>query len=604
MSKKYDFGGYATKFGVMCSDGRIIDPEAFRDCDGDTVPIVYQHVHNDIDGVLGHGDLEIRDDGVYIHGKFNSTAEGNKARELVQCGDLNSLSIFANQLVQRGSTVMHGVIREVSLVLAGANPEARIDNLAIAHADGTYDELDDEAVINFDLGLDYLAHADDGDDDSESGGGEKTIKEIFDTLTDEQKEVVNLIVGQIIAEYEGDDDEEESDEEVAQSDIEEGFMKKNVFSAMATDGPTMSHDAFVSLMDRTKALNSFKKAFAELGKTQQEAFLAHAGETYEHNGITYPVKSYGISNIGLLFPDAHELNDRPEWIKRDTSWVAGALAGMRHVPYSRIKTSTADITPDEARARGYITGDRKESEVFRVMYRTTNPTTVYKKQEFDRDDVLDTADPGFIGWIQSEMDFMIREEIARACLVGDGRSPSSRDHIDDECIRPIWTDDDVYTMKCEVNTNASTTAIMEAMLRAQEDYEGSGNLTFFTTKTFLNDMLLVKDLNQHRLYNTIAEVANAIGVDHIVTVPILKGLTRTITPTTGDPYTANLLGIIVDLRDYAVGTDRGGQLTSFEDFDIDYNKQKYLLETRMSGCLTKYHSAIAVETSAVSQEGL
>ena len=589
MPKKYDFGGYATKFGVKCTDGRIINREAFENCNGITVPIVYQHVHDRLENVVGHGDLELRQDGMYVYGKINETPSGKLVKTMIENGDLDSLSIYANQLIQNGPNVTHGVIREVSVVLAGANPQAKIDDVAIAHADGSYDELEGEVVIQGFGNLDFLEHADD-DEDSD----EETIKDVYNTLNDKQKQVVQLILGSVIEEYENNDDDEEAEDEVAQSDIEEdNTMKKNVFAGVDDNTPSVSQADMQNLMTSARSLGSFRAAFNALDENQRNAFLRHDATTYQvplaNEVRTFTEKAYGVSNIGLLFPDARDVNNPPEWIKRDTEWVAGVLNGVRHTPFSHIRTSFADITADEARAKGYITGHRKTEEVFSVLRRDTTATTVYKKQKFDRDDIVDITDFDIIRWVQGEMRIMLDEEIARAILIGDGRSVSSEDKINEGNIRPIWTDDDLYTMKFDVSPT-NMLDVIDEFTYALEDYEGSGNLTLYTTKSILNDMLLVRDLNQHRIYNGVSELANAIGVNRIVTVPVLKNVHREVS---GSPK--YLYGLMVDLRDYTVGTNKGGEITSFQDFDIDYNQQKFLIETRMSGALTRVRSAVVLE---------
>lgn len=592
MPKKYDFGGYATKFGVKCTDGRIINREAFDDCNGVTVPLVYQHVHDQIENVIGHADLEVRDDGVYAYGKLNETPSGQLMHTMINNGDLDSLSIYANQLIQNGPNVTHGVIREVSVVLAGANPKAKIDNLALAHADGSYDEYEDEAIFSHFATLDYIEHADDDsndDSDDEQSDDSETVEDIYNSMNEKQKRVVEIMLGSVIMEYENGSDE---DDDVAQSGIEEDTdMKKNAFTGVDDDTPAISQADVQNLMTSARSLGSFRAAFDALDDSQRNAFLRH--DTYQVPQAgevrTFTTKNYGISNIGLLFPDAHELNNPPEWIKRDTEWVAGVLAGVRHSPFSHIRTSFADITEDDARAKGYITGHKKKEEVFSVLRRDTTATTIYKKQKFDRDDIVDITDFDVIRWVQGEMRLMLNEEIARAILIGDGRSVASEDKINEQNIRPVWTDDDLYTMKFDVDATNMLDMIDE-FTYALEDYEGSGNLTLFTTKAILNDMLLVRDTNKHRIYNGISELANAIGVNRIVTVPVLKNVSREVSGSTKYLY-----GLMVDLRDYTVGTNKGGEITSFQDFDIDYNQQKFLIETRMSGALTRVRSAVVLE---------
>lgn len=570
---EFDFGGYATKAGLKCSDGRVIRPEAFKDQDGARVPLVWNHAHNDPGNVLGHGVLECRDDGMYVYGKFNDSEAGKNAKILIQSGDINSLSIYANDLVQKGFDVCHGVIREVSLVLAGANPGALIDNVSVSHGYSSFDE--EEAVIYTGLPLedsDSLAHADEDDEeeDDEDDGDGKTVGEVFNSMTDEQKNAVYYVVGSLLAE----------DASVSHSGIEEGDdteMKKNVFDGSATqkETPTLTHAQFTEIMEDAKKIGSFKASF-----------LAHA-------------QTYGIENIDLLFPDAKNVTNPPDWIKRDTEWVAGVLNGCRHSPFSRIKSMAADITAEEARARGYIKGNMKKEEVFKLLKRVTGPTTIYKKQKLDRDDIIDITDLNVVAWIRGEMRMMLDEELARAIMIGDGRDAGSEDKINEDCIRPIWKEADLYAPKLQIPADATLEAQMEAVLRAMDDYEGSGSPTLYTYQGKVTDWRLQRDKIGRLLYESDSAVANAMGVDRISKIPLLKDQIR----TTEDGKKYRLIGIIVNLRDYTIGADRGGQVTAFDDFDIDYNQYKYLLETRCSGCLTHPKSALIVEQEVTSVAG-
>ena len=555
----YDFGGWATRNNLKCSDGRVIMKDAFKSNDGQKVPLVWNHQHNDVNEVLGHAMLENRDEGVYAYCKLNDTDAGNTAKLLVKHGDVDALSIYANQLKQNMNNVLHGNIREVSLVLAGANPGAYIDSI-IMHGE----ESDEEAIIYTGEELE-LSHADEPEQKkeepkmAEEPAKEKTVGEVFDTFTEEQKNVVYAMIGQALESKGGSDeiDEEESD------------MKHNVFDQDTQQENTLSHDAMETILNDGKRYGSLK-----------ESFLAHAGD-------------YGIDNIDYLFPEAKSLNNTPEFIQRDMGWVNTVMNGVHHTPFSRIKSVFADITEDEARARGYMKGKLKKEEVFSLLKRTTTPTTIYKKQKLDRDDVIDITDFDVVAWLKSEMRMMLNEEIARAILIGDGRLSSSDDKINETNIRPIYNDAELYTIQAKVTVASTATdddkakAVIKAAVKARKDYKGSGNPTFFTTEDFLTDALLLEDTLGHRMYKTAAEVASAMRVSNIVTVPVMEGQKGV---GNGD-----LIGIIVNLNDYNVGADKGGAVNMFDDFDIDYNQQKYLIETRCSGALTKPKSAIAIE---------
>ena len=573
MSTKYDFSGYVTKNNLRCSDGRTIIKDAFKDNDGTRVPLVYMHDHSSIDAVIGHADLENRSDGVYGYCYLNNTPQADTARELVANGDIDSMSIYANQLVSQGANVVHGSIKEVSLVLAGANPGAKIDSISIAHADGSLTDLEDEAVIT--IGGGTIEHSDtvdknDEEDNmsaNENSNDDPTIAEVFDTLSEVQKAAVYAIIGELM----NDKDDDEAEHADFYDDGDE-LMHTNVFDNDGTYGATLSHDAFNVIMDDAKRMGSLK-----------DSFIAHSGD-------------YGIDDIDILFPDARNITETPTFIKRRTEWVAGVLDSAKHSPFSRIKTTMADITEDEARAKGYIKGNKKKEEVFKLLKRVTTPTTIYKKQKLDRDDITDITDLNVVAWMKAEMRLMLDEEIARAMLVGDGRDSSSEDKINEESIRPIWTDDDLFTMKLCLENTATTEEVMESILRAMDDYEGTGLPTMYTTQTHLTDMLLLKDKIGRRLYTTVDDVAKALGVGKIVAVPVLKGLQRSYTPSgESSEITVDLYGVIVNLADYTVGADKGGEISMFDDFDIDYNQYKYLLETRCSGCLTLPKSALAVE---------
>lgn len=563
---EYDFSGYASRANVKCSDGRTIKPNAFAHQDGERVPLMWQHLHNDPGNVLGHAVLENRKDGVYAYGKFNNSQMAQDAKEALVHGDIVSMSIFANHLQESGSQVSHGDIKEVSLVIAGANPGAMIDNLVVQHSDGSEEMLDGEAIIYSGVGIDYLSHAEEDDDD------DKTVQDVVDTMNEEQKNVMYALIAAALEEAAGGENEE-----MEQSDTKDGgnAMNYNVFEQdaqkQAPAQKTLTHDELSAILSSAQECGSLKKAV-----------LQHAA-------------TYGIENIESLFPEAKNLNNPPEWVKRKTEWVGSVINGARHSPFSRIKTATADITADEARARGYIKGNRKVEEVFPVMHRVTTPTTIYKKQKLDREDIIDITDFDVVNWIRGEMRMMLDEEIARAVLLGDGRpvmkdGQPNPDKIDEEHIRPIWKEDEFYAPKVQVAADHGPMEIMEDILRAMDEYEGTGTPTLFTTQSFMTDMLLVKDSLGRRYYNSEAEVLSFLGVSNVVKVPLMKGITR---EDGGKTYA--LKAILVNMGDYVIGADKGGEITSFDDFDIDYNQYKYLLETRISGCLIHPKSAVIVE---------
>ena len=554
----YDFCGWATKNDLQCSDGRVIRRDAFKHNDGQKVPLVWNHDHTDPYRVIGHALLENRDEGVYAYGYFNDTDLGNTAKLYVQHGDINQLSIYANQLKQQGPNVMHGNIREVSLVLAGANPGAYIESV-ISHGE----ESDEEAVIftGEDICLYHSSEkAEESKEEKEMAKNEKTVKEIVDSMTEEQKKVMYAIIGQLFEEIDKSDEESEGGAEE---------MKHNVFDQDEKQENTLSHAAMETIIGDAKRFGSMK-----------ESFLAHA-------------EDYGIENIDYLFPEAKSMNTPPDFIKRETGWVSTVMGAVHHTPFSRIKSMFADITADEARAKGYIKGNLKKEEVFSLLKRTTTPTTIYKKQKMDRDDVVDITDFDVIAWLKSEMRMMLDEEIARAILVGDGRLASSDDKINEQNIRPIWKDEDLYTIKSLVTVPSGgnlAEEFIDQSVRAMKDYKGSGSPVAFMTEEMLTECLLLKDTNKHRLYKNAEEVATAMRVSSIVTVPVMEGLTRT-----SGSDTLELKALIVNLNDYNVGADKGGAINMFDDFDIDYNQQKYLIETRCSGALIKPYSAIALE---------
>lgn len=586
---KFDFSGWATRANLKCSDGRVILKDAFKHNDGQTVPLVWNHQHSDPNEVLGHALLENREDGVYAYCKFNETESGRTAKLLVQHGDVSALSIYANQLKQQGSHVLHGAIREVSLVLAGANPGAFIDSI-IKHGE----ESEEEAIIytgeNISL---YHAETDSKEEkpkmeETKTEGkketkpeSEETLQDVFDTLNEKQKTAVYAIVGQALEEGADEEDDSEGGNE---------DMKHNVFDTEENQENVISHADIQAAIADAKRYGSMR-----------ESFLAHSIETTAGEEQTYGIK--GADD--WLFPDARNLNTPPEFIKRDMGWVSKVMRGTSHTPFSRIKSMFADITEDEARAKGYIKGKYKKEEVFSLLKRTTTPTTIYKKQKMDRDDIVDITDFDVITWLKSEMRMMLDEEIARAILVSDGRTSSSDDKINELNIRPIWTDDDLFTIKVGVSVDANATsddkakAMIRASVKSRKNYKGSGNPVLFTTEDWLTDCLLLEDGVGRIIYDSVDKLKSALRVSDIITVPVMEGLTR----TDSEGKTRTLIGIIVNLKDYNVGADKGGAVNMFDDFDIDYNAQKYLIETRCSGALIKPFSAIAlelIENSSVS----
>lgn len=576
MVRDYDFSGWATRANLRCSDGRVILPGAFADQDGMKVPLVWNHEHNSNENVLGHAILENRDEGVYAYCKFNETESGQNAKLLVKHGDVTALSIYANKLKQKGSHVVHGAIRELSLVLAGANPGAFIDSV-ICHDDGE----DEEAIIySGKYGEEdfLLAHADNSDEEDEDmakdeakktaneDGDEETIADVLKTFNEKQKTVMYALIGKALEDKGGDNNDEE-----------DSNMKHNVFDSDETQEDVLTHSEMSAIFSDAKR------------GTLRDAVLAH-----------------GIEHINYLFPDAKSVDATPQFIQRDTGWVNKFLGGVHHTPFSRIKSMFADITEDEARAKGYIKGNLKKEEVFSLLKRSTDPITVYKKQKMDRDDVIDIVDFDVVAWIKSEMRMMLNEELARAGLVGDGRLPSSDDKIDESRIRPIWKDSDLFTIKHTVelteadDADTRAKAFIRAAVKSRKEYKGSGNPTLYTTEDLLTDCLLLEDRTGRRIYDNVSTLATAMRVKEIVTVPVMEGLSRE-----DKGKTLNLMGIIVNPNDYNIGADKGGAVNMFDDFDIDYNAQKYLIETRCSGALTKPYSAIALEeyVSAAATDG-
>ena len=551
-----DFDGWATVAGIKCSDGRVISHHAFEQNDGAVVPLVWQHGHDNVTNVLGHAQLEKKAEGVYAYGFFNGSQQAEHARELIEHGDVTAMSIFANNLKQDGNVVKHGNIVEVSLVLKGANPKATIENVTMAHSDGEgY-----SAIIKMgdgDVSHEDFEGSEESDSEDESSDEDKTIGEVLSTLTEEQLEAVNYLIAAAI-------DGESEDSEETNEETEED-MKHNVFEGDKTPENALSHAAFAELVETAKRNN-----------TTLLDELKHA--------------DYGIENIGYLFPDAKSITDEPITLDRDQSWVSVVMNGTKHSPFARIKSVLADIRDDKARAKGYAKkAQKKTEEVIKLLTRTTSPTTIYKKQKLDRDDIVDITDFNVVSWLKNEMKGKLNEEIARAVLVGDGRQITDPDRVDDEAIRPILKENDLYAIHKSLESNTTDETLVDDIVLASAELEGSGAPTLFIAKKRLVKMLLLKDKNGRRLYETEASLAGALGVSKIVTVPQFEGLEHEIKGVNHE-----LLAIVVDLRDYTIGSNAGAELGMAESFDIDFNQYKYLMETRLSGSLTTPYSALTI----------
>lgn len=584
-----DFSGWATRNDLKCSDGRVIRRDAFKHDDGIKVPLVWNHQHNDPRNVLGHAWLENRPEGVYTYGFFNDSESGEIGKILVKHGDICALSIYANQLQQRGCDVLHGEIREVSLVHAGANPGAFIDSM-LKHGE----DSDDEAIIYTGMPL-YLSHSDadkqeDKADDGEKketsekkdepekktdSDEEKTVADVINSMTEEQKNVMYAMIGQAM------DDQGESDPESEDNNDDDSKGGTN----------TMKHNVF----DKDDRQKENVLVHSDGSEVSSEEISTIFGDIKRYGSLKDSVLAHGIDNVDYLFPDAQTLANTPEFIQRDTGWVKKVISGVHHTPFSRIKSIFADITEDDARAKGYFKGKLKKEEVFGLLKRTTTPTTVYKKQKMDRDDVVDITDFDVVAWLKSEMRMMLDEELARAYLIGDGRLASSDDKINEQNIRPILKDEELYTIQATVSVQSSATEddkareFIRTAIKARKNYKGSGQPTLYTTEDILTDCLLLTDTTGRDLYTDVAQLAKKLRVKEIVTVPVMEGV--------NGKNGGALMGIIVNLADYNVGADRGGAVNMFDDFDIDYNQQKYLIETRCSGALIKPYSAIALELS-------
>ena len=587
----YDCSGWATKANTKCYDGLTIAEDAFKGCSGQTVPMVYNHDHSSLDNIIGHALLENRKGGVYAYAKFNDTPTGKTAKKCVENGDLNAFSIWANGLQKTGQVVKHGVIRELSLVLAGCNPGALIQEVVKHSADNVDDEgceafiFNDPGSLSLEHGMDpegnpleeaVLAHSDDNKEDgkmAEETNG-KTLEEVYNSMTDEQKECCHALVGLALEEQDGDGGEDDEEDE---SD-----MKHNVFDKDAGKQTVLKHsiDDINSIIKGAKTSGTLKAAFENAGVEQ--------GEIDE--------LSHGIDNIDWLFPEDRLLDTTPRIIDKPDDWVSVVMGGVKHIPFSRFKSMFADMTPEDARAKGYVKGNYKIEEVFGLLRRSTGPTTVYKKQKLDRDDVIDITSFDVVSWLRNEMRYKLHRELALAYILGDGRQAASEDKIDENCIRPIFNDADLFTIKVQVTTTGLSKvedkykALIKQAIRSRKEYRGSGTPTMFTTEDALTEMLLLEDGIGHQLYADEAALARKLRVSKIVTVPEMEGRKGA--------KGGELAAVIVNLSDYTVGADKGGAVSMFDDFDIDYNAMKYLIETRCSGALTTPYSAMAIEWAA------
>lgn len=575
-----DFSGYATKNGLKCSDGRTIMTDAFKHNDTMRVPLVWQHLHNEPVNILGHALLENRGDGVYTYGFFNDTEAAQIARESVKHGDITALSIYANNLQQKGKQVFHGDIKEVSLVLAGANPGALIDSVNLAHSDGS--DVDDEAIIYTGLSFEH-ADTNEGDDVNSTtvihaDTTDKTVKEVWDTLNEEQQTVVSAMIAQAL------------EEPTAGAPVQHSELDTDVITTTITDDVILHVDKSI-----TEGFNTMRNAFEQNETTldkrptlthSQLATIVNDGNKYGKLSDSFIAHAgdYGIDDIEFLFPDAKTLSNTPEFISRRMEWVSKVLGGVRKSPISRVKSIVADITADEARAKGYVKGTLKKDEVIKLLKRVTQPKTIYKKQKLDRDDIIDITDIDVVTWLKMEMRIMLDEEIAAAILVGDGRESDDEDKIDEDHLRPIAYDVDMYNTTVFLDGTPTPAETIEAIIRSLDSYKGSGAPTFYTTQSKLTDLLLDKDTLGRRYYTTKSELSAALGVSEIV---VVEAMSRA----------ADVVGVIVNLIDYTLGADKGGEINFFDDFDIDYNQNKYLIETRVSGALTKPKSAITIRSN-------
>lgn len=653
MAKKCDFAGWATKNDVRCADGRVIRKNAFADQDGARVPLFWNHQHNDPEMVLGHAILMNREDGVYAKGYFNNSAKAQHVKESIQHGDLLALSIYANQLKEDGGNVLHGIIRELSVVPGGANPEALIETAMLAHGD----VWEDAVLVMEAEDTDILKHSDVEDDEEEeekkeadekknkksatdkkveeketeesesdsedeeeeeeetdnknesskeddedeeeeeemkhSGTEEKTVGDVLKTLNEDQKKAVAVLIDAISGDDEDEDEDEEETEE-DEEDEEDTSVKHNVFDNDYNYGPVLSHSDMQAIFEDWKRVGSLKEAVKH---QMEDGVLAHTVYNHNDDGTQGSAQAYGIADINYLFPDAKTINNEPDFISRQMDWVKKVMNGTRHTPFSRVKSIHADITMEEARAKGYTKGNLKTDEVFALLKRVTTPQTIYKKQKLDRDDIIDITDFNVVAWMKAEMRMMLEEECARAILVGDGRSSASADKISEDHIRPIYTDSSLYTIRVTVpegSDDAETAAaVIKAAVKGRKQYRGSGNTIMFTTADWHTEMALLEDKMGRPLYDTDEKLRSKMRVGDIVDVEAMENLTRD---------GKELVAIIVDLRDYNVGADKGGEVNFFDDFDLDYNRERYLIETRFSGALVKPYSAIVIELGSSSSD--
>ena len=611
MPTGYDFCGWASKNDLLCSDGRTIRRGAFASDDGKKVPMVYQHQHTSIDNVLGHAILENRDEGMYAYCYLNESDTGKMAKELVRHGDICAMSIYANKLKQIGNDVVHGEIKEVSLVLAAANPGAAIESVVLEHSDGSTEE---EAIIYSGEDTQYkiLSHA----ESSTQTSSDKTVNDILNNMSEAKKNVLYYMLAKVSeTDEEAEDDDVIEDSDIRHADVSGGRTIQDIFDTFTSDekkvaffligqaikaSGSMEQSDIPNIDDESEENDTMKHNVFENNQiNNDETVLSHAEieeifrDTKQYGTLKNSALAHGVTNIEYLFPDAETVTPTPELIKRNDDWVSKVMGAVHRTPFSRIKSTAANLTEDEARAKGYIKGRLKKDEVFSLLKRTTEPTTIYKKQKLDRDDVVDITDFDVVAWIKSEMRMMLNEEIARAILIGDGRLTSSDDKIPEDHIRPVAFDSELYTVPIEVTVAAQATdddkakAIIRSIIKGRKEYKGSGNPVMYTTEDTLTDMLLMEDKMGRVVYDSVTKLATALRVSEIVTVPVMEGLK--------DSEGNAVIAVIVNLADYNVGADRGGEVNMFDDFDIDYNAMKYLIETRCSGALTKPYSALAVK---------
>ena len=611
MPTGYDFCGWASKNDLLCSDGRTIRRGAFASDDGKKVPMVYQHQHTSIDNVLGHAILENRDEGMYAYCYLNESDTGKMAKELVRHGDICAMSIYANKLKQIGNDVVHGEIKEVSLVLAAANPGAAIESVVLEHSDGSTEE---EAIIYSGEDTQYkiLSHA----ESSTQTSSDKTVNDILNNMSEAKKNVLYYMLAKVSeTDEEAEDDDVIEDSDIRHADVSGGRTIQDIFDTFTSDekkvaffligqaikeSGSMEQSDIPNIDDESEENDTMKHNVFENNQiNNDETVLSHAEieeifrDTKQYGTLKNSALAHGVTNIEYLFPDATTVTPTPELIKRNDDWVSKVMGAVHRTPFSRIKSTAANLTEEDARAKGYMKGKLKKDEVFSLLKRTTEPTTIYKKQKLDRDDVVDITDFDVVAWIKSEMRMMLNEEIARAILIGDGRLTSSDDKIPADHIRPVAFDSELYTVPVEVTVAAQATdddkakAIIRSIIKGRKEYKGSGNPVMYTTEDTLTDMLLMEDKMGRVVYDSVTKLATALRVSEIVTVPVMEGLK--------DSEGNAVIAVIVNLADYNVGADRGGEVNMFDDFDIDYNAMKYLIETRCSGALTKPYSALAVK---------